>query len=391
MTSTYNEYRVKLMNSKSVKTAMIATVTANPAVDYTVTLDAPMLTGSVNRTAQELVTAGTAEGGTMYYAVTTENTAPTDATLYTTSIPAATEAGTYYVWYMAVGDENHLDTEPACVTVIIEAVAEPEIEMCTVTFDANGGKGNMKAVQVEKGKTLTLPKCKFTAPDGKIFSSWDKGAVGKTIKVTKDLVIKAKWKNIPVKKGYSFFSKMVSTGKTALKLNWEKVSSADGYEIWMTECGVSQYSKVGDVSATKLTYTVKKLKKNKGYKAYVRAYKKDGKEKVYITGNSPIVHAITGGGGSKTTNPASVTVKKAEIKLTLSKKNQYTIKATVKGLKSGLTIPKHGKLLRYYSSNTNIAEVDENGVITAVNTGKSTIYVMTSNGIRAKVNVTVTR
>ena len=103
------------------------------------------------------------------------------------------------------------------------------------------------------------------------------------------------------------------------------------------------------------------------------------------------MHAITGGGGSKTTNPASVTVKKAEIKLTLSKKNQYTIKATVKGLKSGLTIPKHGKLLRYYSSNTNIAEVDENGVITAVNTGKSTIYVMTSNGIRAKVNVTVTR
>ena len=37
---------------------MIATVTANPAVDYTVTLDAPMQTGSVNRTADEQVTAG---------------------------------------------------------------------------------------------------------------------------------------------------------------------------------------------------------------------------------------------------------------------------------------------------------------------------------------------
>lgn len=39
-------------------TPVIATVTANPAVDYTVTLDAPMQTGAVNRTAAEHVTAG---------------------------------------------------------------------------------------------------------------------------------------------------------------------------------------------------------------------------------------------------------------------------------------------------------------------------------------------
>ncbi len=37
---------------------MIATVTANPAVDYTVTLDAPIRQGAVNRTAAEHVTAG---------------------------------------------------------------------------------------------------------------------------------------------------------------------------------------------------------------------------------------------------------------------------------------------------------------------------------------------
>ena len=44
--------------------------------------------------AQALVTAGEAGGGTMYYAVTTENTAPTDESLYTTEIPTATDAGT---------------------------------------------------------------------------------------------------------------------------------------------------------------------------------------------------------------------------------------------------------------------------------------------------------
>lgn len=85
-----------------------------------------------NGSAQELVTAGTAEGGTMQYALgTNATTAPT--TGYTTSIPTATNAGTYYVWYKAVGDDNHTDSDVACVTVTIaekkddsDTVAKPE-------------------------------------------------------------------------------------------------------------------------------------------------------------------------------------------------------------------------------------------------------------------------
>ena len=44
--------------------------------------------------AQELVNAGSTNDGTLYYAVTTDNTSPTDDNLYTTSIPAKTDAGT---------------------------------------------------------------------------------------------------------------------------------------------------------------------------------------------------------------------------------------------------------------------------------------------------------
>ncbi len=80
--------------------------------------------------ARELVNAGSATGGTMYYAVTTENTAPTDENLYTTSIPTAANAGTYYVWYKVVGDENHNDIEAACVTVTI-AKADPSYTVPT--------------------------------------------------------------------------------------------------------------------------------------------------------------------------------------------------------------------------------------------------------------------
>ncbi len=82
-----------------------ATVTTAPTAK---TLD---YTGS----AQELVTPGEAEGGAMKYAVTAENQEPaSDAyTFDNTSLPTATDAGIYYVWYKVKGDDTHSDTEPA--------------------------------------------------------------------------------------------------------------------------------------------------------------------------------------------------------------------------------------------------------------------------------------
>ena len=102
-------------------------------------------TPTYNGSAHELVNAGSATGGTMYYAVTTENTAPTDASLYATSIPSETNAGTYYVWYKVVGDSNHNDTEPASVTVTISmatpTLTEPTLE--AVTYDPSKTLANI--------------------------------------------------------------------------------------------------------------------------------------------------------------------------------------------------------------------------------------------------------
>ena len=73
--------------------------------------------------AQELVTAGTAEGGEMQYAIGTDaTTAPT--TGWSTSIPTCTDVGIYYVWYKVAGDENHNDSEAASVTVTITKAAQ---------------------------------------------------------------------------------------------------------------------------------------------------------------------------------------------------------------------------------------------------------------------------
>ncbi|MBR3510171.1 MAG: InlB B-repeat-containing protein, partial [Lachnospiraceae bacterium] len=59
-----------------------------------------------------------AVGGEMKYVLGGNGTtAPTEG--WGSSIPTATDAGTYYVWYKVVGDENHNDAAPACITVTI--------------------------------------------------------------------------------------------------------------------------------------------------------------------------------------------------------------------------------------------------------------------------------
>ncbi len=60
---------------------------------------------------------GEASNGTMNYAIgDSSTTAPT--TGWSTSVPTGKNAGTYYVWYKCVGDEDYSDTNPVCLTVV---------------------------------------------------------------------------------------------------------------------------------------------------------------------------------------------------------------------------------------------------------------------------------
>lgn len=61
--------------------------------------------------AQELVSAGTASGGTMVYSL--------DGIAYSESIPTATDVGEYTVYYKVIGDANHNDSEVGTVVVTI--------------------------------------------------------------------------------------------------------------------------------------------------------------------------------------------------------------------------------------------------------------------------------
>ena len=119
-------------------------VAESNVVAVTVNKAAPTITEPAAKTltydgsAQELVDAGSANGGTMQYALGTDaKTAPEGG--WGTTIPTATDAGTYYVWYKVVGDENHLDSEAKCVTVTIAAGEEPKPTKPTYAVTSGAG------------------------------------------------------------------------------------------------------------------------------------------------------------------------------------------------------------------------------------------------------------
>ncbi|MBQ8982739.1 MAG: hypothetical protein IJ079_04045, partial [Lachnospiraceae bacterium] len=70
-------------------------------------------------TAQTLINNdGVASGGTLMYAVGNDDeTAPEDG--YDVELPSGTNAGSYYIWYKAIGDATHSDSLPVCITTVI--------------------------------------------------------------------------------------------------------------------------------------------------------------------------------------------------------------------------------------------------------------------------------
>ena len=106
-------FQVKVIASADGYTdgeATSAEITVNKA---TPTSEAPTAKTDLVYTgaAQELVTAGTATGGTMVYSLDGEN--------YDEAVPTGINAGDYTVWYKVKGDDNHSDTDPQSISVSI--------------------------------------------------------------------------------------------------------------------------------------------------------------------------------------------------------------------------------------------------------------------------------
>ena len=70
-----------------------------------------------------------------------------------------------------------------------------------VSFNPNGGSGSMNDVNDVSG-AFPLPQCAFTAPEGYEFDAWEVNGVrknpGESVDITRNTIIKALWKALPV-------------------------------------------------------------------------------------------------------------------------------------------------------------------------------------------------
>ena len=359
--------------------------------------------------AQELITAGEAEGGTMQYALGTA----TEATEhYTTSIPTATNAGTYYVWYKVVGDANHLDSEAKPVEAAIGSVdsntaAPTEL---TLTYDGSG-QPLVKPGSVDYGTLFyALGSNDTTAPtDGwstEVPTATKAGTYYVWYKVVGDanhndvdpacVVVTIGEAAAPATttivapaastSDYTLLASLKTSGKKALKMRWTAVPGAEGYDVFFGMCNKGDCQLLASVNGT--SYKIKGLKKGFAYKAYVRAWKNVGGAKVYIGEPSPDVHAITNGKSNRYTNPKKISVKKK--KLTVGVGKTKAIKAKLKKFSDSREYLNHvSAKVRYYSSDRAVATVSANGRVTGVGPGKCTVFAVAENGLRVGVKVTV--
>lgn len=178
-----------------------------------------------------------------------------------------------------------------------------------------------------------------------------------------------------------------------LVVTWGKVSKANGYEIYAAKCG-KKYVRVRTITKNSTTsYKFSKIGRTKlstknAYRVLVKAYRMVNGKKQYI-GTSVETHAV-GKNNKKYTNAKSVKVsggKNVTLKVGKTKK----IKATInkESGKKSILKSSHIAKFRYFSSNTNIATVSKKGTIKAKAKGKCNVYVMTANGVKATIKVTV--
>ena len=159
----------------------------------------------------------------------------------------------------------------------------------------------------------------------------------------------------------------------------------DGYDVFMARCG-KKYALVGTVEKDQPTsLTVKNLKVGKCYKAYVAPYVMKGSEKDYL-GMSKKAHAFTNNGNHKKTNPAGIRVKE---KRTVRVGKKKALNAKILSMDKNKDLVNHVRMIRYFSSNPNVATVSRKGRVKGVGVGDCVIYVLANNGICKQVNITV--
>lgn len=165
-----SEYTVKYSNNQKVGTGTV-TLVDNDGGNYTVsgtanfaiisavagvTLPTAKADLVYNGAAQELITAGSAVGGTMEYSL--------DNKKYSTKVPTGTDAKQYNVYVRVIGDDGHDSMDPVSMIVKISSktVSNPQMELSPVT-NVYTGKEVTPTVILKDGDTgAVIPASEYT-------------------------------------------------------------------------------------------------------------------------------------------------------------------------------------------------------------------------------------
>ena len=223
----------------------------------------------------KLIEPGTAENGTMQYALGTE-TKPTGQ--FSEAIPTATEPGSYHVWCKAISsDKTHADSpakrieRPATIKKI--SMGDADITLSPKSFTYNGKVQKPKitkinGISVKAGRDYTLEWDSDSYKDAGFYTVYIEGKgdhftsdTGETYEIKKAKnPVKLKGKTVKVKyKSLKKKSKSVSRAKAI------KVSKAKGklsYKLVSAKKGKKSFKKKFKVNAKTGKVTIaKKLKK----------------------------------------------------------------------------------------------------------------------------------
>ena len=173
--------------------------------------------------------------------------------------------------------------------------------------------------------------------------------------------------------------------KNSIVVSWRKYPGAVGYDVFWCYCnGSINYKKAGTVKNGKLSMTHKNLKSNREYKYFVAAYKMVKGRKIYIAKSNEVHVAMK---KARTTNAFSIKVNRTTVILKPGKTFRLKCQLTSENRKKKLL--SHPSSYRYYTTDSKVATVSQNGVIRAKAKGSCSIYILASNGVYKKVTVKV--
>ncbi len=123
----------------------IVSVTVNKATPTVTPPTAVSGTKTYNKSAQTLFSGGSTTGGTLQFALGTSSSA---TGTWSTSLPTATNAGTHYVWYKVVGNDNYNDV--AATRGVSKEIAKltPTITLSPSSLSFAGATGVNKTFTV---------------------------------------------------------------------------------------------------------------------------------------------------------------------------------------------------------------------------------------------------